>query len=147
MEPKDVTQAAAELVVVLEELAAKEELSRFTEGHGVQSRRFVWSWSDGQLDIAIDLPCARVLSDAETQAADAAEISGAVRMAILLLALGDAIEEKIEIACDDRGTRYAVWAADGTLEDSGEDWQVLLHRLEPLLASPDARPALAFFFP
>jgi len=145
MERKDVTQAAAELAEVLEELAAGEELPRFVEGHGLQSRRFVWRWHDGKRDIDLDLPCARVLSDEETRSAEDAEIAGAVRMAMLLLSLGDAIEGKIAIACDEHGTRYAVRAADGSEEDAGEDWQVLLRRLEPLI--PDGDGHLAVIWP
>ena len=37
---------------------------------------------------------------------------------------------RMEVSCDDRGTTYAVFAADGELEDSGTDWAPLVKRLE-----------------
>ena len=53
-------------------------------------------------------------------------------MAILLLStvgrVGSA--SRIEVSCDDRGTMYAVYGAEGELEDSGADWGPLVKRLE-----------------
>ena len=51
-------------------------------------------------------------------------------MAILLLSLGDALEERIEVDCDEGGTRYSVRTPDGELVDSGDDWHVLVKRIE-----------------
>ena len=39
-------------------------------------------------------------------------------------------ESRIEISCTDRGTTYAIYAADGELEDSGSDWTPLVKRFE-----------------
>ena len=65
----------------------------------------------------------------------------AIRMAILLLTTADRTDgaSRIEVTCTDRGTSYAVYAADETLEDSGDDWDPLVRRLETALGdAPDA---------
>ncbi len=127
-------KATADLEVAFEELRSDEGLEMFVEGHGLQSRRFVWSWSDEKRGIDISLPYARVLSSKEVQSADDDEIEAAIGMAMLVLALGDeAIEGRIEISSGEDGTDYRVWSADGTLEESGKDWGPLVRRLEGLL--------------
>jgi len=37
---------------------------------------------------------------------------------------------RISVSCDDHGTTYAVYSADGEVEDSGTDWGPLVKRLE-----------------
>ncbi len=129
-------KATADLEVAFEELRSDEGLEMFVEGHGLQSRRFVWNWSDEKRGIEISLPYARVLSSEEIQADDDDKIEAAIRMAMLLLALGDeAIEGRIEISNGEDGTEYRLWSADGTLEESGRDWSVLARRLEALLTA------------
>ena len=127
--------AIAELRAALAEIESGAGLARFVGGHGIQSRVFEFEWDEPALEIHIRLPCGRVLSDEESQKDDDAEIGAAIRMAILLLTTvgqpGGA--SRLEVACDDRGPTYAVYAADGTLEDSGADWAPLVRRLETVL--------------
>ena len=53
-------------------------------------------------------------------------------MAILLLTSAGRLASvsRMEVSCDDRGTTYAVYGAEGELEDSGADWAPLVKRLE-----------------
>ena len=76
-----------------------------------------------------------------------AEIGAAIRMALLLLTMRGRPDgmSRLEVACDDRGTTYAVYAADGTLEDAGADWSPLVRRLETVLG--DATDAVSVIWP
>ena len=133
--------AAAELRAAFAEIESGAGLTHLVGGHGVQSRVFEFEWSEPSLEINFRLPCERVLSDEESQKADDEEIGAAIRMGILLLTTAGRTDgaSRIEVACTDRGTSYAVYAADGTLEDSGEDWGPLVRRLETALGdAPDA---------
>ena len=125
--------AIAALKVALEELDTEEGLTSFVEGHGMQSLFFVWRWNDERRRIDFHLPYARVLETKEEQKEDDSEIAAAIKMAILLLSLGDAVEERIEVDCDEDGTRYSVRRTDGELADSGDDWRVLVNRIEATL--------------
>ena len=129
--------AIAELKAALSDLESNEGLTRFVGGHGIQSRVFEFAWDEPSLEIDFRLPCGRVLSDEESQKDDDAEIGAAIRMAILLLATAGRpdVASRMEVACDDRGTTYAVYAADGALEDSGADWGPLVRRLETALGN------------
>lgn len=122
--------AIADLKVALEELDSEEGLTSFVEGHGMQSLFFVWRWDDEKRRVDFHLPYARVLETEGEQKDDNEEIAAAIKMAILLLSLGDAMEERIEIECDEDGTRYSVRTTDGELVDSGDDWRVLVKRIE-----------------
>ena len=124
--------AVEELQAAFAELESGEGLTRFVGGHGVQSRVFEFEWSDPAIEMSFRIPYARVLSDEASQKADDEEIGAAIRMAILLLAVAGRMEPgtRIEVSCDDRGTAYAVYAADGELEDSGTDWAPLVKRFE-----------------
>lgn len=127
--------AIDELRAALAELEAGEGVGRFAGGHGFQSRVFEFQWREPALSIDIRLPYARVLSDEETRASDDAEIGAAIRMSILLLSVCDSVApgSKIAAQCDESGSSYQVFAADGELEDSGGDWTPLVRRLEALL--------------
>ena len=50
-----------------------------------------------------------------------------------LAALPEGASARIEVACDDRGPTYAVYAEGGEIEDSGADWSPLVRRLETVL--------------
>ncbi len=129
--------AIGELRAALAEIESGEGLSRLVGGHGLQSRVFEFEWNEPSLGLSFRLPCGRILSDEEAQKDDDAEIGAAIRMAILLLTLvgrPDAAS-RIEVACDDRGTTYAIYDADGALEDSGSDWGPLVRRLETALGN------------
>ena len=125
-------EAVEELRAALGEIESGAGLTRLVGGHGVQSRVFEFEWSEPSLEIDFRLPYARVLSDEASQKADDAEIGAAIRLGILLLLTADRTDgaSRIEVECTDRGTSYAVYAADGTLEDSGDDWGPLVKRLE-----------------
>ena len=140
-------EAAEELRAALAELESGEGLTRFVGGHGVQSRVFEFAWSDPALEISFRIPYARVLSDEASQKADDEEIGAAIRMAILLLAVAGRMEPgtRIEVSCDDRGTAYATYSADGELEDSGTDWAPLVKRFESELG--DIPDSLAIIWP
>ena len=125
-------EAVEELRAVSAELESGEGLTRLVGGHGIQSRVFEFEWSEPALEISFRIPYARVLSDEASQKDDEEEISAAIRMAILLLSTVGRMESvsQISVSCDDRGTTYAVYSADGELEDSGEDWSPLVKRFE-----------------
>lgn len=146
MEDDERIAAIAALNVALEELDTEEGLTSFVEGHGIQSLFFVWRWNDERRRIDFHLPYARVLETEEEQKEDSAEIAAAIKMAILLLSLGDALEERIEVECDEDGTRYSVWTTDGELVDSGDDWRTLLNRIEMVLPS-DAETNITIIWP
>ena len=124
-------EAAEELKAAFAELESGEGLTRFVGGHGVQSRVFDFAWSEPALEIAFRIPYARVLSDEASQRADDEEIGAAIRMAILLLTSAGRLASvsRMEVSCDDRGTTYAVYGAEGELEDSGTDWAPLVKRI------------------
>ncbi len=140
-------EAVEELRVAFAELESGEGLTRFVGGHGIQSRVFEYEWSDPALEISFRIPYARVLSDEATQKEDDEEIGAAIRMAILLLTTAGRMESvsRIEVSCDDRGTAYAVYSADGELEDSGTDWAPLVKRFEAEFG--DAPESLSIIWP
>ena len=125
-------EAVEELRAAFAELESGAGLTRLVGGPGIQSRVFEFEWSEPALEISFRIPYARVLSDEASQKGDDEEIGAAIRMAILLLTTAGRLESvsRIEVSCDDRGTTYAVYAADGELEDSGTDWAPFVKRLE-----------------
>ena len=133
--------AVEELRAAFAELESGEGLTRLVGGHGIQSRVFEFEWSEPALEISFRIPYARVLSDETAQKEDDEEIGAAIRMAILLLSTVGRLESvsRIEVSCDDRGTAYAIYGAEGELEDSGTDWAPLVKRLEAELGD-DSEP-------
>ena len=120
----------------LGELESGNALSGFVEGHGLQSRYFVFSWSSDWLSIEYRLPYARVLSGEEEMSFDNARIGAAIRMAILLLSSASAEallhdgEALLSVEAGESGARYAITDRDGEEVDSADDWQPLISRLE-----------------
>ena len=139
--------AIEELRAAFAELESGAGLTRLVGGHGIQSRVFEFEWREPSLEISFRLPYARVLSDEAVQKEGDAEIGAAIRMAILLLTMAGRMESatRIEVSCSDRGTAYAVYAADGELEDSGTDWAPLVKRLEAELG--DAPEPVSVIWP
>ena len=139
----DVRETIEELRAALAELESGEGLSRFVEGHGLQSRVFVFSWESEELSIDFELPCERVLSDEEERALDALRVGSALRLAILLLsaaAEGRLLAEGeagLSVAADEDGVRYAVSGSDGGVIDEAEDWDPLVARLDAALPDGD----------
>ena len=139
----DNEETIEELRAALAELESGEGLSRFVEGHGLQSRVFAFSWESEGLSIDFELPCERVLSDEEDQALDAARVGAALRMAILLLSVaaeGKLLAEgeaRISVSADADGARYAIVGPDGEEIDAGEDWDPLVARLDAALPDGD----------
>ena len=139
----DVRETIEELRAALAELESGEGLSRFVEGHGLQSRVFVFSWESEELSIDFVLPCERVLSDEEERALDAFRVGSALRLAILLLsaaAEGRLLAEGeagLSVAADEDGVRYAVSGPDGGVIDEAEDWDPLVARLDAALPDGD----------
>ena len=125
-------EAVEELRAAFAELELSEGLTRLVGGHGIQSRVFEFEWSDPALDISFRVPYGRVLSDEAAQKDDNEEIGAAIRMAILLLTTAGHLADgpRIAVSCNDRGTSYAVYSADGELEDSGTGWAPLVKRFE-----------------
>ena len=140
-------EAVEELRAAFAELESGEGLTRLVGGHGIQSRVFEFEWSESALDISFRIPYGRVLSDEETQREDNEEIGATIRMAILLLTMAGRRSDgpRIAVSCDDRGTSYAVYDADGELEDSGTDWAPLVKRFESELS--DGRESLPVIWP
>ena len=66
-------------------------------------------------------------------------------MAILLLSTVGRQESvsQVSVSCDDCGTTYAVYSADGEVEDSGTDWGPLVKRFEAELG--DAPESLSIY--
>ena len=141
------TAAIEELRAAFAELESGAGLTRLVGGHGIQSRVFEFEWREPSLEISFRLPYARVLSDEATQKEGDAEIGAAIRMAILLLTMAGRMgsASRIEVSCDDRGTAYAIYSADGDLEDSGTDWAPLVKRLEAELG--DAPEPVSVIWP
>ena len=141
-------EAVDELRAAFAELESGEGLTRLVGGHGIQSRVFEFEWSEPALEISFRIPYARVLSDEATQKDDEEEIGAAIRMAILLLATVERMGEssRISVSCDDRGTTYAVYSADGEIEDSGTDWSPLVKRFEAELGDT-ASDSLSIIWP
>ena len=145
----DNQEAIEELRAALAELESGEGLSRFVEGHGLQSRVFVFSWESEELSIDFELPCERVLSDEEERALDAVRVGSALRLAILLLeaaAEGRLLAEGeagLSVAADEDGVRYAVSGPEGDVIDEAEDWDPLVARLDASL--PDGEDVQIFW--
>lgn len=133
--------AVANLKTALEELESGKGLTRLVGGHGMQSRVFEFKWSEPALDIDIRLPYDRILSGDDVRHEDDAEIGAAIRMAIVLLISAASLQDvsRIDIACDQRRTTYALYGANGELEDSGDEWEPLVKRLSAQIddVSPD----------
>ena len=125
-------EAIEELQAAFAGIGSGEGLARFIGGHGVQSRVFEFRWSEPSVEIDFRLPCERVLSAEETQKGELEEIGAVIRMAILLLSSVEQLKAmgRLEVSCDERGTNYAVYNAEGELEDFGDDWAPLVKRLE-----------------
>ena len=125
----------------LGELESGNALSGFVEGHGLQSRYFVFSWDSDWLSIEYRLPYARVLSGEEEMSFDNARIGAAIRMAILLLSSASAGallhdgEALLSVEAGESGARYAITDPDGEEIDSADDWQPLISRLENDISS------------
>ena len=132
------------LRTALAELESGNGLSNFVEGHGVQSRYFVFSWQSDWLRIEYRLPYARVLSGDEAVGLDNARIGAAIRMAVLLLAATSAEfvlhegEAALSVEAGESGVRYETTGPDGNETDSADDWQPLIARLENDLPSAGA---------
>ena len=135
----------------LGELESGNALSGFVEGHGLQSRYFVFSWSSDWLSIEYRLPYARVLSGEEEMSFDNARIGAAIRMAILLLSSASAGallhdgEAALSVEAGESGARYAITDPDGEEIDSADDWQPLISRLENDI--PSAGESLQIIWP
>ena len=139
--------AVEELQSAFAELESGEGLTRFVGGHGIQSRVFEFEWSEPALEISFRIPYARVLADEASQKGDDEEIGAAIRMAMFLLSTVERRGEssRISVSCDDRGTAYSVYSADGELEDSGDDWSPLVKRFEAEFG--DAQKSLSIIWP
>lgn len=130
-----------ELKAAIAELESGEGLTRFVEGHGLQSRAFVFSWHAGHLAIDFRLPYARVLSRDETQAEDAARLGAALRLAILLISadgegkLLSEGEDMLSVRADEGSLGYTVTDAQGETLDFGDSWDSLVARLDNLFAN------------
>ena len=150
MEEKRIA-AIAELENALEEIESGEGLSTFVEGHGLQSHRFRFEWSEPLLHISYDLPTGRVLSSEDDQKSDDAEVGAAIRLVIVLLrAFENGKPESFEdgslsVSCDDDGTRYEIRADDGSVIDEEEGWSGLASRLEGVFG--DLSEELMIFWP
>lgn len=139
--------AVAELKAALEELESGMGLTRLVGGHGIQSRVFEFKWSEPALGIDIRLPYDRILSGEEARQEDEAEIGAAIRMAIVLLVSANGLPDvsRIEVACEQRRMSYALYGADGEIEDSGDEWEPLVKRLSAQI--DDVSPNFSVIWP
>ena len=128
-------EAIAGLENALNEIESGEGLSTFVEGHGLQSHRFRFEWSEPLLQISYDLPTGRILSPKEDQKMDDAEAGAAIRLALVLLrAFENGTPQEFEdgtlsVSCDD-GAHYKILAEDGSVINAEEGWSGLASRLE-----------------
>jgi len=140
-----------ELQAVLAELESGDELTHFTDGHGLQSRSFAFTWSEPTLEIDFRLPLARVLNDEAEQQSDSTEIGVALRLAILLLeAAGRGTllqqgESTLRVTLQEDFAGYQLLDAEGVQIDASEDLEVLIARLE--LASPRENNSMDIIWP
>ena len=143
--------AMAELQNALAELESGTELSGLKAGHGVQSRRFSFSWSEPDLAIDFEMPYSRVLSDEEAQRAENTDIGAAVRLALLLLEAagrGTLLQEgesSLRVSIAEGGAEYLFLNEEGDLADSGGNLAVLASRLE--LSAPRDGTAMTIIWP
>ncbi len=128
----------AELTAALAALEDGDAPAPFLGGHGIQSRLFEFAWRDNALEIDFRLPWGLALDDEESRRERNAEIGAAIRLAILLIGRREG-GGKTVVYADERGAGYSVFAADGSLEDAGDDWTPLVRRLEGAMES--SRPA------
>lgn len=133
------TETLAALRDALASLEAGGDPAPFTDGHGLQSRVFAFSWSEPGLSIDMRLPWSRVLSGEERRAADAAAIGSAIRMAILLVETcgRDDSGETLFVSCREDSEFYMCIDAEGEITDSGDDWSGLARRVERALPSTE----------
>lgn len=137
---KNIHETIDELRDELARVERHEDPVTFLEGHGLQSRRFRFTWNDGALAIDFDLPCARVLSGDDVERSDDAEIAAVCRMAILLLSAHENSslfcdgEARLDVVCGDAGTYYEIRDKEGEIIDSSSDWNVLAARLDAAFA-------------
>lgn len=123
----------------LDGIAAGEGPSRFAAGHGLQSRVFRFEWREPSLEIDFALPFARLLSDAESQREDDAELCASIRMALLLLAAAEAGslledgESRLRVSHDGRRAVWSALGPDGAPVCRNGDWDTLIARLEAVL--------------
>ena len=54
---------------------------------------------------------------------------------LLLTTAGRMESSRLEVSCNDHGTAYAIYGADGEIEDSGTDWAPLVKRLDAELGN------------
>ena len=129
--------ALAELAAALASLESGGPPAPFLGGHGIQSRLFEFAWSDPALEIDFRLPWGLALDEEEPRRARDAEIGAAIRLALLLLQLPDEGNDssRIAVAADSRGVSYSVFGPNGDLDDAGDDWGPLVHRLSSILTS------------
>ena len=139
----DTKETIVKLRETLADLEAGEGPAEFVEGHGLQSHAFRFLWSGDALSIDFDLPCGCALSSEDDQSADVARIGAAIRMAMLLLMAQDEGtllqdgEASISISAGRSGERYSIYAKDGEVVDSGDDWSPLVARLRTAVHDDD----------
>lgn len=143
-------ETIAELKASLAELEEGEGLTRFIGGHGLMSRVFEFTWRDAGLEINFRLPYGLVLADEEEQAADDAEIGAAIRMALLLLTVGEVKDDgqeglTVSVWAVGDGVGYSIRDGNGDEVDAGDDWSGLVRRLETAL--PEGREEMAIIWP
>lgn len=147
----------AETIALLRQALASFEAGGdpvpYVAGHGLQSRRLRFEWEEPALSIDLDLPIDRVLSDEDTQAADAADAAAALRMALLLLTAAEegllAVEgeARLAVAHDGETASWASYAPDGELLADGDDWAPLVARLEAAFHDTSDSPAVTVIWP
>ena len=149
----DKTAALDRLKTAIREIESGQPLSDLIGGHGIQSRTFEFAWKTSTLEIALQMPYARVLASEETQRDDDAAIGAACRLSILLIEADSAGtllsegETAMTVTYDRHdGASYPTTAPDGTLLDTAPDWAPLAARLETIF-QPDTPDALSIIWP
>lgn len=146
-------ETLARLREALASLEAGGDPDPYTAGHGLQSRRLRFSWDEPALAIDLDLPVGCVLSDEETQSADAAEAAAALRMALLLLTAADcgrlAVEgeSRLTVTHDGETAFWTSYAPDGELLAEGDDWSPLAARLAASFPDTPDSPSVTVIWP
>ena len=140
-----------DLHAALAEHESGVELTHFTDGHGLQSRSFAFTWSETALEIDFHLPFARVFGEEDMQQSESADIGAAIRLAILLLeAAGRGTllhqgETTLRVELEEDFAEYQLFDTQGEQIDAGEDLGLLTSRLE--LAAPQDNSSTDIIWP
>ena len=126
--------------------AGETEALSFVSGHGFQSRRWRFAFENDNLSIDFDLPLGCVLADEEARKAENAEVSAAIRMALVLISAWTedaASGGRLCVAHDGETASWRLISGDGEVLDDADDWASLVAKLDAEI--PEEEKAVIFW--